>query len=130
MAEVKRADVLEYLEKATMLEVSELVKEIEEKFGVTAAAPMAMPMQGVAAPGAAAEAVAEEQTEFKVVLKEIGSQKIQVIKVVRALTNLGLKEAKDLVESAPKAVKEGVSKAEAEDMMKQLTDVGATVDIN
>ena len=130
MAEVKRADVLEYLEKATMLEVSELVKEIEEKFGVTAAAPMAMPMQGAAAPGAAAEAAPEEKTEFDVVLKEIGSQKIQVIKVVRALTNLGLKEAKDLVESAPKAVKEGVSKAEAEDMKKQLTDVGATVDIN
>jgi large subunit ribosomal protein L7/L12 len=130
MAEVKRADVLAYLEKATMLEVSELVKEIEEKFGVTAAAPMAMPMAGAAAPGAAAEAAAEEKTEFDVVLKEIGSQKIQVIKVVRALTNLGLKEAKDLVESAPKAVKEGVSKAEAEDMKKQLTDVGATVDIN
>jgi len=130
MAEVKRADVLAYLEKATMLEVSELVKEIEEKFGVTAAAPMAMPMAGAAAPGAAAEAAAEEKTEFDVVLKEIGSQKIQVIKVVRALTSLGLKEAKDLVESAPKAVKEGVSKAEAEDMKKQLTDVGATVDIN
>ena len=130
MAEVKRADVLAYLEKATMLEVSELVKEIEEKFGVTAAAPMVMPAPGAAAPGAAGEAAAEEKTEFNVVLKEIGSQKIQVIKVVRAITSLGLKEAKDLVEAAPKAVKEAVSKAEAEDIKKQLTEVGATVDID
>ena len=130
MAEVKRADVLTYLEKATMLEVSELVKEIEEKFGVTAAAPMAMPVPGGAVPGGAGEAAAEEKTEFNVVLKEIGSQKIQVIKVVRAITNLGLKEAKDLVEAAPKAVKEAVSKAEAEDIKKQLTEVGATVDID
>ena len=130
MAEVKRADVLAYLEKATILEVSELVKEIEEKFGVTASAPMVAAVPGAAATGAAAEAAAEEKTEFDVVLKEIGSQKIQVIKVVRAITNLGLKEAKDLVEAAPKAVKEGVSKAEAEDIKKQLTEVGATVDIN
>jgi large subunit ribosomal protein L7/L12 len=130
MAEVTRAQVLEYLEKATMLEVSELVKDIEEKFGVTAAAPVAMPVAGAAAGAGAAEAAAEEKTEFDVVLKEIGSQKIQVIKVVRALTNLGLKEAKDLVEAAPKAIKEGVSKAEAEDIKKQLTEVGATVDIN
>jgi large subunit ribosomal protein L7/L12 len=130
MAEVKRADVLAYLEKATMLEVSELVKEIEDKFGVTAAAPMTMPVAGGAAPGGASEAAAEEKTEFNVVLKEIGAQKIQVIKVVRAITNLGLKEAKDLVEAAPKAVKEAVSKAEAEDIKKQLTEVGATVDID
>ena len=130
MAEVKRADVLEYLEKATMLEISDLVKEIEDKFGVTAAAPTVMAAPGAAAPGAGAEAAAEEKTEFDVVLKEIGSQKIQVIKVVRAITNLGLKEAKDLVESAPKAVKEGVSKAEAEDIKKQLSDVGATVEVN
>jgi large subunit ribosomal protein L7/L12 len=130
MAEVTRAQVLEYLEKATMLEVSGLVKDIEEKFGVTAAAPVAMPVAGAAAGAGAAEAAAEEKTEFDVVLKEIGSQKIQVIKVVRALTNLGLKEAKDLVEAAPKAIKEGVSKAEAEDIKKQLTEVGATVDIN
>jgi len=129
MAEVTRADVLTYLEKATMLEVSELVKEIEEKFGVTAAAPVAMPVGGVA-PGAGAEAAAEEKTEFDVVLKDIGAQKIQVIKVVRAITNLGLKEAKDLVESAPKAVKEAVAKAEAEDLKKQLEEVGATVEIN
>lgn len=128
MAEVKRADVIAYLEKASMLEVSELVKEIEEKFGVTAAAPVAMPVAG-AAPGAAAEAAAEEKTEFNVVLKEVGAQKIQVIKVVRALTNLGLKEAKDLVESAPKAIKESVPKAEAEDVKKQLEEVGATVEV-
>ncbi|MEJ2048760.1 MAG: 50S ribosomal protein L7/L12 [Calditrichota bacterium] len=129
MAEVTRADVLTYLEKATMLEVSELVKEIEEKFGVTAAAPVAIPVAG-ATPGAGAEAAAEEKTEFDVILKEVGAQKIQVIKVVRAITNLGLKEAKDLVESAPKAVKESVAKAEAEDLKKQLEDVGATVEIN
>jgi large subunit ribosomal protein L7/L12 len=128
MAEVKRADVIAYLEKASMLEVSELVKEIEEKFGVTAAAPVAMPVAG-AAPGAAAEAAAEEKTEFNVVLKEVGAQKIQVIKVVRALTNLGLKEAKDLVESAPKAIKESVPKAEAEDVKKQLEEVGATAEV-
>jgi large subunit ribosomal protein L7/L12 len=131
MAEIKRADVLSYLEKATMLEVSELVKDIEEKFGVTAAAPVAMPVTGAPVAGAPADAgVAEEKTEFDVVLKEIGSQKIQVIKVVRAITSLGLKEAKELVESSPKAVKEAVSKAEAEDLKKQLEEVGATVEVN
>lgn len=129
MAEIKRKDVLGYLEKATMLEISELVKEIEEKFGVSAAAPVAMPAGG-AMPGAAgAEAAEEEKTEFDVVLKDVGSQKIQVIKVVRAITSLGLKEAKELVESAPKAIKEAVSKAEAEDLKKQIEDVGATVEI-
>jgi large subunit ribosomal protein L7/L12 len=128
MAEVTRADVIAFLEKATMLEVSELVKEIEDKFGVTAAAPVAMPVAGVT-PSAAGEAAAEEKTEFDVILKNVGSQKIQVIKVVRALTNLGLKEAKDLVESAPKAIKEGVSKADAEEVKKQLEEVGATVEI-
>lgn len=127
MADITRADVISYLEKATMLEISELVKEVEEKFGVTAAAPMAMPMGGMVA-GAPAEA-AEEQTEFDVVLKDVGSQKIQVIKVVRAITGLGLKEAKELVEGAPKPVKEGVSKAEAEDLKKQLEEVGATIDV-
>ncbi len=128
MAEITRADVLSYLENATMLELSELVKEIEEKFGVTAAAPVAMPVAGAATAGGG-EAAAEEKTEFDVVLKDIGSQKIQVIKVVRAITGLGLKEAKDLVESAPKAVKEGVSKAEAEEIKKQLEEVGATVEV-
>lgn len=128
MAEITREDVLAYLEKATMLELSELIKDIEEKFGVSAAAPVAMPA-GVAGAGAAAGEAAEEKTEFDVVLKEIGSQKIQVIKVVRAITGLGLKEAKDLVESAPKAVKEGVPKAEAEEIKKQLEQVGATVEV-
>ena len=126
MADITRADVISYLEKATMLEISELVKEVEEKFGVTAAAPMAMQSGPMAA--APAEA-AEEQTEFDVVLKDVGSQKIQVIKVVRAITGLGLKEAKELVEGAPKPVKEGVSKAEAEDLKKQLEEVGATIDV-
>lgn len=129
MAEVTRADVLSYLEKANMLEISDLVKEIEQKFGVTAMAPMAMPMGGGAAAGAAVEAAPEEQTEFNVILKEVGAQKIQVIKVVRAITNLGLKEAKDLVESSPKSIKEAVSKAEAEDIKKQLSEVGATIEI-
>ncbi len=127
MADITREDVLAYLEKATMLEISELIKEIEEKFGVTAAAPVAMPVAGAGAAGG--EAAAEEKDEFDVILKDIGSQKIQVIKVVRAITNLGLKEAKELVESAPKAVKEGVSKAEAEEIKKQLEEVGATVEI-
>jgi len=127
MADITREDVLAYLEKATMLEISELIKEIEEKFGVTAAAPVAMPVAGAGAAGG--EAAAEEKSEFDVILKDIGSQKIQVIKVVRAITNLGLKEAKELVESAPKAVKEGVSKAEAEEIKKQLEEVGATVEI-
>ncbi len=127
MADITREDVLAYLEKATMLEISELIKDIEEKFGVTAAAPVAMPVAGAGAGGG--EAAPEEKTEFDVILKDIGSQKIQVIKVVRAITNLGLKEAKELVESAPKAVKEGVSKAEAEEIKKQLEEVGATVEI-
>jgi large subunit ribosomal protein L7/L12 len=129
MANITRADVIEYLKNATMLEISELVKEVEETFGVTAAAaPVMMPgmMAGGAAGGAEA---AEEKTEFDVILKDVGSQKIQVIKVVRAITGLGLKEAKDLVEAAPKAVKEGVQKAEAEDIKKQLEEVGAVVEI-
>ena len=126
MAEIKRADVLAYLEKATMLEISELVSDIEEKFGVTAAAPVAV----AAVPGAGAEAEAEEeQTEFDVILKEVGQQKINVIKVVRAATSLGLKEAKDLVDGAPNAVKESVSKEEAEELKKQLEEAGATVEI-
>ena len=127
MAEITREQVLEYLEKATMLEVSALVKDIEEKFDVTAAAPMAMmPMAGGGAGGGEA---AEEKTDFDVVLKEVGSQKIQVIKVVRAITGLGLKEAKEVVEGAPKAIKEGVNKDEAEDLKKQLEEVGAVVEV-
>jgi len=125
MADLTRNDVLAYLENATMLEVSDLIKDIEEKFGVTAAAPVAV----AAGPAAAVAEAAEEQTEFDVVLTSSGDKKIQVIKVVRALTGLGLKEAKDLVDSAPKAVKEGVSKAEAEDVKKQIEDVGGVVDV-
>ena len=110
----------------TVLELSEMVKALEEEFGVSAAAPMAV----AAAPAAAeAAAPAEEQTQFDVVLAAFGDQKIQVIKVVRALTGLGLKEAKDVVEGAPKAIKEGVTKDEAEDAKKQLEDAGATVEI-
>ena len=126
MAEITRANVLEYLEKANMLEISELVKAIEEKFGVTAAAPVAV----AAVAGANSEAPAEEEkTEFDVILKEIGSQKINVIKVVRAVTNLGLKEAKDLVDGAPNPVKEAISKEESESLKKQLEEAGATVEI-
>ncbi len=123
---VSRADVLTYLEEANMVEISELVSEIEEKFGVTAAAPVAV----AAAPAAGSgEAAAEEQTEFDVVLAAAGQQKINVIKVVRGITNLGLKDAKDLVDSAPKAIKEGVSKAEAEELKSQLEEAGATVEL-
>ncbi|MCD6205798.1 MAG: 50S ribosomal protein L7/L12 [Candidatus Marinimicrobia bacterium] len=125
MADITRADVLAYLEKANMLEISELIKEIEEKFDVKAAAPVA-----IAAAAPAADAPAEEEkTEFDVILKEVGAQKINVIKVVRAATSLGLKEAKDLVDGAPNPVKEGVTKEEAEDLKKQLEEAGATVEV-
>lgn len=129
MAEINRADVLTYLEKASMLEISELIKEIENKFDVTAAAPqVAVAAGGVAAGGDAAPAA--EKDEFDVVLKDVGAQKIQVIKAVREVTALGLKEAKELVESAPKAVKEGVNKEEAEDIKKKLEEAGASVEIS
>jgi large subunit ribosomal protein L7/L12 len=118
--------LIEAIKGMTVLELSEMVKALEEEFGVSAAAPMAM----AAAPAAAAEAApAEEQTQFDVVLAAFGDQKIQVIKVVRALTGLGLKEAKEVVEGAPKAIKEGVTKDEAEDAKKQLEDAGASVEI-
>lgn len=122
---VKREDVMAYLESANMLEISELIKEIEEKFGVTAAAPVAM---AAGAPAAAAEEV-EEQTEFDVVLEAAGDKKINVIKVVRQVTGLGLKEAKDLVDNAPNKVKEAIAKAEAEELKKQLEEAGATVSV-
>lgn len=124
----KVEDVLNIVKEMTVLELSELVSAFEEEFGVTAAAPMAMPMAGAAAPGAAAEA-AEEKTEFDVVLSEIGAQKINVIKVVREVTSLGLKEAKALVDEAPNAVKEGVSKETAEEIKAKLEEAGATVEI-
>ena len=119
--------LLQTIEKMTVLELSELVKAIEDRFGVTAQAPVAVAAAGPAAPGAAE--AAEEQTEFDVVLQAVGDKKIQVIKVVRAITSLGLKEAKDVVDGAPNSVKDGVSKDEAEDIKKQLEEVGATVEI-
>jgi len=122
----KVKQVLEMVETMTVLELSELVKAFEEKFGVSAAAPMmAMPMGGGGAPAA----VAEEKTEFDAILTDAGSNKIQVIKVVRAITGLGLKEAKDLVEGAPKPIKEGVPKAEAEDIKAKVTEQGGSVTI-
>ena len=127
MADITKAQVVEFIEKMTVLELAELVKELEEKFGVSAAAPVAV---AAAAPAGGGEAAAvEEKDEFTVVLKAAGEKKINVIKVVRAVTGLGLKEAKDLVDGAPQNVKEGVSKAEAEDLKKQLEEAGATVEL-
>ncbi len=126
MADTNRADVLTYLENANMMEISELIGEIEEKFGVTAAAPVAAV---AAAPAGGGEAAAEEKDEFDVVLTSAGSSKINVIKVVRTITSLGLKEAKELVDSAPKAIKEGVAKAEAEELKGQLEEAGASVEL-
>ncbi|MBN2298723.1 MAG: 50S ribosomal protein L7/L12 [Deltaproteobacteria bacterium] len=128
MADITREDVVKFIENMTVLELAELVKELEDKFGVSAAAPVAAM---AAVPGGAAPAAeaAEEKTEFDVILKDVGAQKIQVIKVVRALTDLGLKEAKEAVEGAPKAIKEGISKEDAEDAKKKLEEVGATVEI-
>ena len=126
MAAMTKEQILDSIASMTVLEVSELVKAMEEKFGVTAAAPMAM----AAGPAAAAAPAAEEQTEFTVILKSYDeAKKIPVIKEVRAITGLGLKEAKDLVDGAPKPVKEKVAKAEAADMKKKLEDVGATVEL-
>ena len=122
-----REDVIEFLKNMTLLEASQLVKELEETFGVSAAAATAA--APVAAAAGEAAAPAEEKTEFDVVLQAIGGNKINVIKVVREVTALGLKEAKDLVEAAPKAVKEGVSKEEAETIKQKLTDAGATVEV-
>ena len=123
---VKREDVLKYLEEANMIEISELVKDIEDKFGVTAAVPVAAAAAGGAADGAAA---GEEKSSFDIVLTAAGQSKISVIKVVRELSGLGLKEAKELVDSAPKAVKEGVAKDEAETIKSQLEEAGATVEL-
>ncbi len=130
MAEITKQDVVTFIENMSVLELSELIKDLENKFGVSATA-VAMAAPAVAGAGAAGatEAKAEEKTEFNVILKEAGAQKIQVIKVVRAITSLGLKEAKDFVDGAPKTVKEGISKAEAEDIVKQLKEVGAVAEI-
>ena len=122
-----REELIKAIEEMSVLELSELVKELEEKFGVSAAAP-AMMMAAPAA-GAAAPAAEEEKTEFDVVLKENGANKIAVIKVVREITGLGLKEAKELVDGAPKTVKEGVSKDEAEEMKKKIEEAGAVVEL-
>ena len=118
---ITKEDVISFIEKMTVLDLAELVKELEEKFGVSAAAPVAVAAAG---PAAVAE-VAEEQTEFDVILKACGANKINVIKVVRSLTSLGLKEAKDVVDGAPSTVKTGVSKAEADEALKQLVEAGA-----
>ena len=122
---VKKEDVLAYLEKANMMEMSELISEIEEKFGVSASAPVAV----AAAPAGGDGAAAEAKTEFDVVLNAAGQQKINVIKVVRAITDLGLKEAKEFVDSAPKAIKEGVSESEANEIKSQLEEAGAVVEL-
>ncbi|MDI3281139.1 MAG: 50S ribosomal protein L7/L12 [Bacillota bacterium] len=123
-----KEEIIEAIEQMTVLELAELVKALEDKFGVTAAAPVAV---AAAAPAAAAPAAApaEEKTEFDVILANAGGQKIQVIKVVREITGLGLKEAKDLVDGAPKPVKQGVPKAQAEEIKKKLEEAGATVEI-
>ena len=126
MAEVKRADVLNYLETANMVEISELISDIQEKFGVTAAAPVAL---AAAAPAAGDAGAAEVKDAFDVVITEVGQSKISVIKVVRAVTELGLKEAKELVDAAPKAVKEGVPQAEADELKAKLEEAGATVEL-
>lgn len=126
MASEKVLNLIEEVKNLTVLELSELVKELEEEFGVSAAAPVAAV---AAAPAAGGAAPAAEKTEFDVVLSDVGQQKIKVIKVVREITGLGLKEAKDLVDNAPKAIKEGVSKEEAEEMKTKLEEVGAGVEL-
>ena len=124
MATIKKEDVLSYLETANMLEISELIKDIEDKFGVSAAAPVAV--AGGAAP-AAADAGAEEKSEFDIELTGVGDKKINVIKVIREITSLGLKEAKDMADNAPSVVKEGTPKEEAEEIKKKLEEAGASV---
>ena len=129
MADIKREDVLVYLENANMLEISELIKDIEDKFGVTAAAPIAI-AGGAASAADGDGGAAEEKTEFDIELTGVGDKKINVIKVIRTITSLGLKEAKELVDNAPSNVKEAVPKEEAEDVKKQLEEAGATVTLN
>ena len=128
MADVTQEQVVDYIKGISVLELSQLVKTLEEELGVSAAAAMPVAVAGAAAPGAAAEA-AEEQTEFTVTLTEVGAKKINVIKAVREVTSLGLKEAKDLVESAPTAVKEGIPKDEADAIVKKFEDVGAKAEV-
>jgi large subunit ribosomal protein L7/L12 len=125
-SKITKDDVVKFIEGMTVLELSELVKELEEKFGVSAAAPVAVAQVSA---GKEQAAPAEEKTEFDAILTGFGDQKIQVIKVVRAITSLGLKEAKDLVDGVPKPIKEGVSKDEAADIKKKIEEVGGTVEI-
>ena len=125
MAKINKEDVLKYLEEANMLEVSELISDIEEKFGVSAAAPVAV--AGVAAPADGDAASSEEKTEFNVELTSVGDKKIGVIKVIREVTSIGLKEAKDMADNAPSVVKEQLNKDEAEEVKKKLEEAGATV---
>ena len=129
MAEVTQQQVIDYIKGVSVMELSQLVKTLESELGVSAAAAMPMAMPGMAMPGGGAAAPAEEKTEFTVTLTEVGADKIKVIKVVRELTNLGLKEAKDLVEGAPKPVREGISKDDAAAAAKKLKEVGAEVEV-
>jgi large subunit ribosomal protein L7/L12 len=131
MAEVNQQQVIDYIKGISVMELSQLVKALESELGVSAAAamPMAMPMAGGGAAGGGAAAPAEEQTEFTVTLTDVGGNKINVIKVVREVTSLGLKEAKDLVEGAPKPIKEGVTKDEAAAIKKKFEDAGAKVEV-
>ena len=129
ITEEKMEEIIDTLSNLTILEVSQLVKTLEEKWGVSAAAPVAVAAAGAAAAGGG-EAAAAEKDEFDVVLKAAGDKKIQVIKAVREITGLGLKEAKDLVDGAPKPVKEGVAKAEAEEMQKKIEEAGGTVELS
>jgi large subunit ribosomal protein L7/L12 len=122
---VTKEEVVSFIDTMTVLEMSEFVKELEEKYGVTAAAPAAV----MVAPAGGGEAAAEEKTEFDVVLTVVGDKKIQVIKEVRTITGLGLKDAKDLVEAAPKPIKEGVKKEEAEEIKKKIEEAGGTVEV-
>lgn len=129
-AKITKEDVIKYIEGMSVLELSELVKELEERFGVTAAAPVAVaPAAAAAAPAAAEAPAAEEKQEFDVILTSFGDKKIQVIKAVREVTDLGLKEAKELVEGAPKSIKEGVSREEAEKIKEKIEAAGGTVEI-
>ena len=130
MAEVNQQQVIEYIKGISVMELSQLVKALESELGVSAAAAMPMAIPGMGGGGAAAAAPAEEKTEFNVTLTETGTDKIKVIKVVREVTSLGLKEAKDLVESAPKPIKEGIPKDEAEAIKKKFDEVGAKVTIS
>jgi len=126
---ITKEDVIQFISSMTILELSELVKELEDKFGVSAAAPVAMAAVGVAAPSGSAQAAVEEKTEFDVILTGFGENKIQVIKEIRAITGLGLKEAKDLVEGVPKPIKEAVNKDEAADIKAKIEKSGGTVEV-